>query len=70
MKASAADIRLSARMLASDGDIMRMYSLTEAQLARFRNIIDAARTQSTVNMKFARANAQARRIPLTRKPAE
>jgi hypothetical protein len=63
-------LRVAAMQGATDSELCALFELSETELGRYRNIIDAARTAARVRERFARSTAVARRGKGKDKPAE
>jgi hypothetical protein len=55
------EIWSAARHMATDDEIARMFALNDQQLARYRRTIDGARTDAMIRLRYARAEATAKR---------
>ena len=53
-------IYTQARMLATDDDLCRIFNLAPAALERHRRIIDRARAEGMVSLRYERMQAAAR----------
>ena len=61
MVVSESRIRIAAKMMATDGDMLRMFGWTPEELERNRECIDRARTEAMVTLKYQRSRVQARK---------
>ena len=54
-------VQMHARMMATDADLMKICNLTPEALERYRPLIEAARAEALVTLRYERARQTARR---------
>lgn len=66
MNAKEAGIYTQARMMATDTDLQNILGLTPADLAKHRKLIDGARAEAMVALRYERARVTAKRTKAAR----